>query len=126
MSRQVLFILYFTLLPFLVFSQTKSGVASYYHQKFHGKKTASGDIHDSKKLTAASNLFKLGTIVLVTNIANGQCVEVLINDRMSKNNQRLIDLTHEAAQKIGMIQKGICKVTVKILNPNREDEFKTP
>ncbi len=116
--------IYFIILLFFVFqiqAQEKKGEASYYHSKFNGKKTATGDLFDNTLLTAASNTFKLGTKVVVTNLKNGKKVEVLINDRMSKYNKRLIDLSHEAARKIDMIKHGICQVKVEILQTIESD-----
>ncbi|MBK7690624.1 MAG: hypothetical protein IPJ31_05740 [Bacteroidetes bacterium] len=60
------------------------GIASYYHSKFEGRKTSTGEIFSNRKLTAANNFLKLGTKVRVTNLLNGKSVIVKINDRMNK------------------------------------------
>lgn len=91
------------------------GIASYYHDKFEGRKTANGEVFDNDKFTAASNQLKLGSYVRVTNLANGEVVYVKINDRMAKTNERLIDLAKVAAQKLDFENKGITKVKVEVV-----------
>ena len=78
------------------------GVASFYHDKFEGRKTATGEVFDNDKFTAACNNLKLGSYVKVTNLSNGETVYVKINDRMAKSNTRLIDLASVAAKKLLM------------------------
>ena len=95
------------------FAQPRTGMASYYHTKFSGKKTASGDIFNNQKMTAASNHFSLGDWVKVTNLQTGKSVFVVINDRMAKNSPRLIDLTHAAAKHLNFLDRGICRVSVE-------------
>lgn len=96
--------------------KSRTGIASYYHQKFQGRKTATGEIFNHNLLTAASNYFKLGSKVKITNILNGKSVIVTINDRMSKGNKRLVDLTRTAAKQLEFIEKGLCKVLVEIID----------
>lgn len=93
----------------------KKGIASFYHDKFEGRRTATGDIFDNDKFTAASNKLKLGSYVKVTNVSNGEVVYVKINDRMAKSNTRLIDLASVAAKKLDFHNKGITKVKVEIV-----------
>ena len=95
--------------------KTYSGIASYYHPKFNGRKTANGEIFSNEKLTAANNFLKLGTIVKVLNPENGKTVIVKINDRMNKKNHRLIDLTEAAARALDIIQQGLGKVEIEII-----------
>ncbi len=97
------------------------GIASYYHDKFEGRKTANGEIFDNDKYTAASNKLELGSYVKVTNIANGEIVYVRITDRMSKTNERLIDLAKIAAYKLDFKNKGITKVKVEVV-PDEEGQ----
>src|SRR5690606_12550735 len=80
----------------------KSGIASYYHPRFVGRLTATGDVFSNEKFTAASNHFKLGTYVKVTNLRNGRFVYVRINDRMGQPD-RIIDLTQKAAEALHFI-----------------------
>jgi rare lipoprotein A len=95
--------------------QSAKGVASFYHDKFEGRPTATGETFDNDKFTAASNTLKLGSYVKVTNLSNGEKVYVRINDRMNKTNQRLIDLASVAAQKLNFQQKGITNVKVEVV-----------
>jgi rare lipoprotein A len=94
---------------------TKKGIASFYHDKFEGRKTATGEIFDNGKYTAACNKLKLGTYVKVTNVSNSEVVYVKVNDRMAAGNKRLIDLAEVAAHKLGFYKKGITKVKVEIV-----------
>ena len=91
------------------------GEASFYSSRFQGKQTASGEIFDMNKLTAASNFYKLGTKVRVTNIKNGKKVIVKVNDRMNKKNKRLIDLSLKAAKNIGIKETGIGRVRIETI-----------
>ena len=88
-----------------------TGTASYYSNKFHGRKTANGDIYNKYKYTAASNKFNLGDSVKVINLRNRKEITVLINDRMT-NNSRLIDLSYAAADSLDFIKEGTTKVIV--------------
>lgn len=70
--------------------ELRKGIASFYHNKFEGRKTATGEIFDQGKYTAACNTVKLGSYVRVTNLSNGKVVYVKVNDRMAANNTRVI------------------------------------
>jgi rare lipoprotein A len=100
----------------------KKGVASYYHEKFEGRKTATGDVFDNEKFTAASNKLKLGTYVKVTNLHNGNIAYVQVNDRMAPTNPRLIDLASVAAELLDFIENGIAKVKVEVV-PEKEGKM---
>lgn len=91
------------------------GQASYYHQKFHGRKTASGHVFNQQKLTAACNVLPIGTRVRVTNLRNKKSVVVTVNDRLNKKTKRLIDLTYRAANTLGFIKRGLTRVKVEVL-----------
>jgi rare lipoprotein A len=90
-----------------------NGVASFYANKFEGRKTATGEVFDQKKYTAASNTVKLGTYVKVTNLTNGEVVYVKINDRMAASNKRLIDLASIAADDLRFRNAGTARVKVE-------------
>lgn len=92
---------------------TESGKASYYANSFNGKKTASGETFNNKKLTAAHKTLPFGTVVRVTNTSNGKTVKVTITDRGPFVKGRVIDLTEKAASKIGMLDQGIAQVEIK-------------
>ena len=95
----------------IVTGSSISGEASYYSNRFQGRKTANGQIYDKNKFTAASNKFNLGDSVHVINLKNNKSVNVLINDRMA-NNGRLIDLSRSAADSLGFIRDGVIIVKV--------------
>jgi rare lipoprotein A len=91
------------------------GQASYYANKFEGRKTANGEIFRHSKLTAACNALPLGTWIRITNLKNGKSVVVRTNDRLHKKTRRLVDLTRTAAQKLGFIKSGLTRVKVEVL-----------
>jgi rare lipoprotein A len=91
------------------------GTASWYGEQFHGRLTASGKVYDQHKLTAAHRLLPLGSRVRVMNALNGRQVEVLINDRGPYIDGRIIDLSHGAAEQLGMIESGTSPVTIVVL-----------
>src|SRR6056297_1237751 len=95
--------------------ETEGGKASWYGGRFHGRQTASGEIFDTNKLTAAHKTLSFGTVVEVTNLANGKSIEVRINDRGPFVEGRIIDLSRAAATKIGMMSTGIAPVKVEIV-----------
>jgi rare lipoprotein A len=94
-------------------SSAAIGSASWYGPGFHGKKTASGDIFDEGKFTAAHKTLPLGSWVRVTHLNNGKSVEVLINDRGPYVDGRMIDLSHAAARHLGMVESGVAEVRVE-------------
>ena len=94
--------------------KTMTGMASYYANKFNGRKTASGERYRSKKLTAAHRTLPFGTMVKVTNLKNGKSVVVKINDRGPYAKGRIIDLSGAAAKQIAMVSDGVVKVRVEL------------
>lgn len=96
------------------------GHASWYGKPFHGRRTASGDVYDMNKLTAAHKGIPLDSIVKVTNTQNGKSVMVLVNDRGPYIDNRDIDLSYAAAQQIGMIQQGVVPIKMEVkINRNK-------
>lgn len=95
--------------------------ASYYHSKFNGRKTATGDIYRDYLLTAASNIYKLGTKLLVTNKRNGKSVQVVVNDRMAPSIKGRVDLSKSAFQKIAQTRHGVVPVEVKVIEGTKGD-----
>lgn len=87
-----------------------TGLASWYGPRFHGRQTANGEIFDRHALTAAHRKLRFGTCVRVRNEANGNEVEVRINDRGPYAGGRIIDVSEAAAEKLGMIEKGVARV----------------
>lgn len=96
-------------------SKVMFGTASYYAEKFHGRKTANGEIFDNTKFTAACNTLPLGTWIRVTNLSNNRSVIVKTNDRLHPRMTRIVDLSRAAAEKLGYIRKGLTKVKVEVL-----------
>lgn len=88
--------------------------ASYYHDKYHGRKTASGEVFSQNKYTCASNKYKLGTRLRVTNPKNGKSIIVRVNDT-GKLYGRTIDLSKSAFRKIANLKQGVIKVKIQIL-----------
>lgn len=91
------------------------GQASYYANKFEGRKTANGEIFRHSKLTAACNSLPLGTWIKITNLKNGKSIVVRTNDRLHTKTRRLVDLTKTGAQKLGFIKSGLTRVKVEVL-----------
>ena len=97
-------------------SYTKEGMASYYHLKFNGRRTASGDVYNSTQFTAAHKTLPINSYALVTNLHNNRKVIVRINDRGPFSDKRLIDLSHAAAKEIGLISRGMGHVRIEALH----------
>ena len=93
----------------------QEGMPSYYADSLQGNRTASGAKYDKNALTAAHQTLRFGTRVRVTNVANGQAVEVTINDRGPHTKRRIIDLSRAAASKLGILDAGVAKVRVEVL-----------
>ncbi|GBR47242.1 hypothetical protein GRO01_22030 [Gluconobacter roseus NBRC 3990] len=90
---------------------SQHGVASWYGRHFHGRRTASGTVFNTNDLTAAHPSLPIGTKLLVTSQDTGRSVVVTVNDR-GPFNSRIIDLSHAAAAKIGMLGAGTAHVTI--------------
>ena len=97
-------------------AQIQKGTASFYADKFEGKQTASGEKYKHKKLTAAHKSLPFGTIVKVTNLDNGLSVEVRINDRGPFVENRIIDLSRSAAEKLKFINQGLEEVQIEVID----------
>lgn len=92
------------------------GQASFYANKFNGRKTASGELFDQKKLTCACNVLPLGTWIKVTNLRNGQTVIVKINDRIHPKMKRIVDLSKSAALRLEYVSRGLTRVKVELVD----------
>jgi rare lipoprotein A len=95
---------------------TLFGQASFYSNKFEGRRTANGETFSQKKFTAACNSLPLGTWIEVTNLRNNKTVIVKTNDRLHPSMKRVVDLTYAAAKKLDFISAGLTKVKVVVLN----------
>jgi len=93
------------------------GKASWYGRKFHGRKTASGEVYNMHLPTAAHRTLPLPTIARVTNLENGQSTRVRVNDRgpFVDTHERIIDLSYAAAKRLGIDKTGVAKVKIVAL-----------
>lgn len=98
---------------------SKIGMASYYHSKFNGRKTANGETYKQTEFTAAHKTLPINSYALVTNLKNNRKVIVRINDRGPFTGTRLIDLSRAAAKEIGMLGSGLAKVKIEALHVDR-------
>jgi rare lipoprotein A len=96
------------------YTYIEEGVASWYGQDFHGKRTANGERYDMNAISAAHPTLPLPSIVKVTNLDNGRFLQVRINDRGPFHSKRIIDLSRRAAQLLGFYEAGIARVRVEI------------
>ncbi|MFP4137286.1 MAG: septal ring lytic transglycosylase RlpA family protein [Halomonas sp.] len=97
-------------------AEAQKGYASYYHDKFQGRTTASGEPFDQSQLTAAHRSLPFGTEVVVKRPDTGQQVKVVINDRGPFVKGRIIDLSKSAARKLGLLDNGVTPVMVTQIN----------
>ena len=94
----------------------ETGMASYYADKFQGRKTANGETYDQNKMTAAHRTLPFGTRVRVTNLENDRSVELRINDRGPFVEGRIIDVSYRAARELDFVKAGLVKVRVEVLS----------
>lgn len=97
-----------------VWSQ-EEGLASYYHERLHGKKSSSGRVHDKDELVAAHRSYPFGTFLRVTNLANMKYVIVCVTDRGPFRKGRLIDVSAGAAEVLGFKKKGVARVRLEVV-----------
>lgn len=115
----------FTVLPVSA-QQKEVGKASYYGNKFHGRRTSDGSRYHRDSLTCAHRTLPFGTMIRVRNMANGREVVVKVTDRGPFARGRIVDLSYAAAKKIDMIQAGVTRVeVVPVNNKKRTDNGST-
>jgi len=102
-------------------SFSQFGLASWYGEAFHLRRTASGEPFDMNDLTAAHRFLPLNTVVRVTNLNNGRSVLVRINDRGPYVRGRTIDLSRYAAKQLGMKNTGLAPVRIDVFDLERRD-----
>lgn len=98
----------------------QEGEASWYGQGFDGKRTSSGEIYHAEDSTAAHRTLPFGTVVRVINVENGKEVNVRINDRGPYAEDRIIDLSRSAAEAIGMLDSGVARVRLELVEAGGE------
>ena len=96
---------------------TETGLASWYGVPYDGRPTASGEIFDMQKLTAAHRALPFQTWVEITNLSNGKQVDVRITDRGPFVRGRIVDLSMAAARQIDMLRAGTARVRLKVIDP---------
>lgn len=113
MIRLFIFLLFLSFLCSCSSTITQTGKASFYANKFNGRKTASGTTFRNSKKIAAHKTLPFGTKVKVTNLNNGKSVKVRIEDRGPFVSGRIIDLSRKAAKKIGIVDAGVGNVKIE-------------
>lgn len=93
----------------------EKGIASFYHSKFEGRKTASGEFYHQDSLTAAHKSLPFGTMVKIVNLKNDSFIVLRINDRLPKSSKRMIDVSRSAALHLNFIRAGITSVSMEII-----------
>lgn len=93
----------------------EEGFASYYHNRFHGRKAASGYVHDNDDFVAAHRTLPFGTFVRVTNLKNMKSVIVSIMDRGPRRKSRIIDVSESAAEVLDFIKAGVTRVRIEVV-----------
>ena len=104
---------------------SETGLSSWYGEKFHGERTANGEIYNMYGMTAAHKTLPIPSYVKVTNLANDRSVIVRVNDRGPFHEGRIIDLTYTAAKKLGFQKLGTAKVKVEAVGPGAEGNVAT-
>lgn len=105
-------VLLINILSFSVLAQQK-GRASYYSNRFHGRKTSSGVLYHKDSLTCAHKTYPFGTLLEVKNPKNGKTVVVEVTDRGPFSRNRIIDLSYAAAKQLGIINQGVALVELQ-------------
>ncbi len=98
-----------------VTAQTETGTASFYHNKFEGRRTSSGEVFKQSLFTCAHKSYPFGTMIKVTNLSNDSTVVVKVNDRLPQHSKRCVDLSMAAAKQLNFVGKGLTKVRVERL-----------
>lgn len=93
----------------------EEGYASYYHERFHGRKTSNGEVHDKNDLTTAHRTHPFGTYLWVTNLVNMKSVIVCVTDRGPHRKGRIIDVSSAAADSLGFKKRGITRVRIEVV-----------
>lgn len=93
----------------------EEGLASYYHHRFHGRKSSSGRVHDREELVAAHRTHPFGTFLRVTNLKNRKSVIVCVTDRGPHRRSRIIDVSESAAVALDFKQAGMARVRIEVV-----------
>jgi rare lipoprotein A (peptidoglycan hydrolase) len=93
----------------------ETGLASWYGSSLDGKKTTNGETYNHNDLTAAHPTLPLPSMIIVTNLENGNSIRVRVNDRGPSSKNRIIDVSKKAAMELGFLDKGIANVKIELL-----------
>lgn len=105
---------------------TETGIASWYGNPYHGRKTSSGEVFDMNQMTAAHRTLPFGAMVKVTNLENRRTVMVRINDRGPFVEGRIIDLSRAAAREIGLLGPGLARVRIELAGYTNPEAARQP
>ena len=114
--RKLFFSFFFAFIFAVTCGQVQTGKASFYADKFEGTPTASGEKYHHSRFTAAHKTLPFGTKVKVTNLSNDQSVEVVINDRGPYVENRIVDLSKAAAEKLGFVNQGLADIRLEVID----------
>ncbi len=117
MISRFLLIAFFILTSITFLYAQERGNASYYHSRFHGRKTASGLIYHKDSMTCAHRTYPFGTLLLIENTQNNKKVIVKVTDRGPYSRKFTIDLSHKAAKQLGIIKQGYAPVEISRYKP---------
>ncbi len=98
----------------------QKGIASWYGNKFHGRRTSSGEEYNMYAMTAAHKTLPIPVFVEVTNLDNGRKAIVKVNDRGPFHEGRIIDLSYAAATKLGVSQTGTANVSIRVVSSQQD------
>ena len=112
--RKLRFLIVILLISLKSFAGTE-GIASYYHNKFNGRKTASGILYHKDSLTCAHRTYPFGTKLEITNLSNGDTVTVTVTDRGPFKKGCIVVLSRAAAKQLHMLGKGLQRVQIKVV-----------
>lgn len=104
----------------------QTGLASWYGKKFHGRKTASGEIYNMYKLTAAHRTLPIPSYLRVTNLLNQKSVVVRVNDRGPFSSKRILDLSYAAAKQLDMLNEGSAQIEISLIDPSASGSGNSP
>jgi len=99
----------------------ESGFASWYGKELQGRPTASGEMFDMSKYTAAHRTIPMGSVVLIKNLENGKKQLVRINDRGPYVEGRIIDVSYATAKDLGFAEKGVARVEIEVIQKGKDD-----
>lgn len=105
---------------------TETGIASWYGNPYHGRRTSSGEVFDMGQMTAAHRTLPFGALVKVSNLENKRTVSVRINDRGPFIEGRIIDLSRAAAKEIGLLGPGVARVRVELIGYTNPEAARQP